>query len=167
MGNRLRREPRPIRTPRTASFAALWSRIDDAQPWNTAMRANGLSAGDRRAPYGDISRAPNAVLFGNRRHEPFWASAAERDGFPKSTRGRARSRLTRSRTGGRMSQYPCYMLDGRQTIVSVDLLDAATDDEARHEARWLFFDRGTSDGSFELWLRDRLVERPARPLSVY
>jgi hypothetical protein len=66
-----------------------------------------------------------------------------------------------------MSQYRCYMLDGRQTIVSVDLLDAATDDEAWHEARWLFFDRGTSDGSFELWIRDRLVERPARPLSVY
>jgi hypothetical protein len=51
--------------------------------------------------------------------------------------------------------------------VSVEILDVATDDEARHEAKWLFFDRGDADGGFEVWLRDRLVERYATPLSVY
>ena len=66
-----------------------------------------------------------------------------------------------------MSQYRCYMVDGRQTIVSVQILDAATDDEARHEAKWLFFDRGDADGGFEVWLRDHLVERDATPVSVY
>jgi hypothetical protein len=50
----------------------------------------------------------------------------------------------------RMSQYRCLILDGQQKVVSVDILDARTDDEARHEARWLFFDRGDSDGSFEV-----------------
>lgn len=68
-----------------------------------------------------------------------------------------------------MSQYRCYILDGRQAqaIVSVDIFDVATDDEARHEARWLFFDNGYSDGGYEVWLLDRLVERQATPLSVY
>ena len=66
-----------------------------------------------------------------------------------------------------MSQYRCYLVDGRQTIVSVEILYVATDDEARHEARWLFFDRGDADGGFEVWLRDHLVERDATPLSVY
>jgi hypothetical protein len=66
-----------------------------------------------------------------------------------------------------MSQYRCYMVDGRQTIVSVEILDVATDDEARHEATWLFFDRGDADGGFEVWLGDRLVERQATALSVY
>jgi hypothetical protein len=59
------------------------------------------------------------------------------------------------------------MVDGRQTIVSVEILDVATDDEARHEATWLFFDRGDADGGFEVWLGDRLVERQAPALSVY
>ncbi len=66
-----------------------------------------------------------------------------------------------------MSQYRCHILDGRQSIVSVEILDVATDDEARHEARWLFFDRGDSDGGFEVWLRDCLVQRQPTPLSVY
>ena len=51
--------------------------------------------------------------------------------------------------------------------MSVEILDVATDDEARHEARRLFFDRGDADGGFEVWLRDHLVERDATPLSVY
>ena len=66
-----------------------------------------------------------------------------------------------------MSQYRCHVVDGRQTIVSVEILDGATNDEARHQAKWLFFDRGDADGGFEVWLRDRLVERHATPLSVY
>jgi hypothetical protein len=66
-----------------------------------------------------------------------------------------------------VSQYRCLILAGQQKVVSVEILDARTDDEARHEARWLFFDRGDSDGSFEVWLRDPLVERQATPVSVY
>jgi hypothetical protein len=66
----------------------------------------------------------------------------------------------------RLSQYRCLVLDGRQKVVSVEILDARTDDEARHEARWLFFDRGDSDGSFDVWLRDRLVERHETPVTI-
>jgi len=102
----------------------------------------------------------------------FSSQGADPPRFHRETRllpeeKRAHSRLIRGRTEESMSQYRCYLVDGRQTIVSVEILYVATDDEARHEARWLFFDRGDADGGFEIWLRDRLVERHATPISVY
>lgn len=53
-----------------------------------------------------------------------------------------------------MSNYRLYRLDGAGKIMSAEWLEAADDDCAREEAR-----TRSQAGQFELWDKNRLVER--------
>lgn len=59
-----------------------------------------------------------------------------------------------------MQNYRLYRLDGAGKITSAEWIEAPDDEAARSEARG----RATS-GSFELWDKNRLVERfrPEQP----
>lgn len=53
-----------------------------------------------------------------------------------------------------MPNYRLYRLDGAGKISSAEWIEAESDGDARHEARAL-----TGQSSFELWAKNRLVER--------
>ena len=53
-----------------------------------------------------------------------------------------------------LSNYRLYRLDGAGKIMSAEWLEAADDDGAREEAR-----TRSDSGQFELWDKNRLVER--------
>jgi hypothetical protein len=59
-----------------------------------------------------------------------------------------------------LPNYRLYRLDGAGRILNAEWIEAAGDDEALADAR----SRGES-GSFELWERDRLIQRhrPGQP----
>jgi hypothetical protein len=59
-------------------------------------------------------------------------------------------------TGGfsTVPNYRLYRLDGAGRITNAEWIDAAGDDEARSEAR-----ARSDSGSFELWEKNRLIER--------
>ena len=60
-----------------------------------------------------------------------------------------------------MPHYRLYRLDGAGKITSAEWIEALADDDARTEA----VNRSDS-GSFELWEKDRLIDRfrPERPV---
>ena len=60
-----------------------------------------------------------------------------------------------------LPHYRLYRLDGAGKITSAEWIEALADDDARTEA----VNRSDS-GSFELWEKDRLIERfrPERPV---
>ena len=53
-----------------------------------------------------------------------------------------------------MPNYRLYRLDGAGKITNAEWIEASADDEARREAS-----SRTDSGSFELWEKNRLVER--------
>jgi hypothetical protein len=53
-----------------------------------------------------------------------------------------------------LPNYRLYRLDGAGKITSAEWVEAAADDDARQEAR-----NRSDSGSFELWDKNRLVER--------
>ncbi len=53
-----------------------------------------------------------------------------------------------------LAAYRLYRLDGAGKIMSADWLEAEGDEEARDEAR-----ARADSGSFELWERNRLIDR--------
>lgn len=55
---------------------------------------------------------------------------------------------------GALANYRLYRLDGAGKITSAEWIEASADDHAMTEAR----SRATS-GAFELWDKNRLVER--------
>ena len=57
-----------------------------------------------------------------------------------------------------MPNYRLYRLDGAGKITAAEWLEAADDDSARLDAKQL-----KGHGSFELWDKDRLVERYRMP----
>jgi hypothetical protein len=67
--------------------------------------------------------------------------------------------VDRVRGLGALPNYRLYRLDGAGKITNAEWIEASADDDARNEA----ISRCDS-GSFELWEKDRLVERVrARP----
>lgn len=56
-----------------------------------------------------------------------------------------------------MPTYRLYRLDGAGRISAAEWIDAVDDDEARLKAR-----SDVRDGRYELWDRERLVERGHR-----
>jgi hypothetical protein len=61
---------------------------------------------------------------------------------------------------GALPNYRLYRLDGAGKITNAEWIEAAGDDHARQEAR-----TRSDSGSFELWDKNRLVERfrPGQP----
>lgn len=55
-----------------------------------------------------------------------------------------------------MPNYRFYRLDGAGQISTAEWIEASDDDDARLKAESL-----AVAGAYELWLRDRLVERPS------
>ena len=56
--------------------------------------------------------------------------------------------------GGDLGNYRLYRLDGAGRITSAEWIEAAADEDARREAQ-----QRARPESFELWDKDRLVER--------
>ena len=65
-------------------------------------------------------------------------------------------RLARTSGGAALPNYRLYRLDGAGRISAAEWIEAADDDAARASAR------RECAGRFELWQRNRLVERENR-----